>query len=185
MRQPMWYLLSSMMILVLAVPAAEAQQTRQFKMFMSGTGRIPVGMDADGNKLTLSLCGGHSNLGAGKFSCTSVGYRVRESYGPDMGNCPGGLEAHYLEIVSNHIIRFDDGAILYMVPDMDGPNFACVYPSERYGTDTRSWLIVGGSGRFEGATGQGTWTLKGEGLPVGEPIGVAGGSFEGTITLGK
>lgn len=183
MRQAILFLSLLTVILILSAPTALAQQTRQFSMYLSGTGRIPVGTDAEGNQLTLSLCGGHSNLGGGKYSCTSVGYRIRDPFGPDMGNCPGGFEAHYQDIVSNHIIRFDDGDLLYMIPDMASPNFACIFPAHKYGTDTRSWLIVGGSGRFAGATGKGTWTLRGEGLPIGEPIGVAGGYFEGTITF--
>ena len=81
--------------------------------------------------------------------------------------------------------------MLYMVPDLTaGPNYACYFPVEGYGVDVKTWRIVSGSGRFEGATGAATWELKGDFLPLGDPpedvmFGVHRGPFEGYITLAE
>ncbi len=179
-------------VLVLAVTSVQAQMTKPFKMTISGAGNIPLGTEINGQPITLGICGGHSNLGGGTYDCTTTGYDIHTDWSPTgTGPCAGGLETQYLSIVKNHIIRFAGGDMLYMVPDLTaGPNYACYFPVEGYGVDVKTWRIVGGSGRFEGATGAATWELKGDFLPLGDPpedvmFGVHRGPFEGYITLAE
>ena len=193
MKNNMFIGMSVFVILVLAVANVQAQQTKPFKMTMSGVGNIPLGKEINGEPIYFATCGGHSDLGGGKFDCSTTGYWTHTDWVPDMGNCPGGLETEYIKIVQNHIIRFENGDIMYMVPDMSaGPNYACLYPSASgmYGIDVKTWRIIGGSGRYEGATGIATWKLKGDFIPLGDPpedhmFGVHSGPFEGYVTLAK
>ena len=62
-----------------------------------------------------------------------------------------------------HIQRFPNGDLLYSrVPAGDplGPNYICSSGFEWWGTVTVAF--VGGTGRFEGASGWATWEFEGD-----------------------
>ena len=88
------------------------------------------------------------------------------------------------EIEQNHVIRFENGDVLWMLPIKEASGI-CVVPSVGPVEQVITWEFKGGSGRFEGATGQATWRLKGDPIPLGAYImyAVHPGPFEGYITL--
>ena len=203
MRRAAAFFVMTAVLLVLMLVSAQAGTTRHFTMTnVGGSGLIPLAAELDGELATLGICAGDSSLEAhrrvgpwwypipdsGKFTCTTMGWMTHGDFAPSEGHCPGGFEATIETNIQNLIIRFADGDLMYWVPDEEGEAYLCSYP-DGMTTITGDWKIVGGSGRFEGVSGQAHWTAQIDGVPLGQnPMGAAAahdGAIEGTIVYPK
>lgn len=165
-----------------------AEHTKPFKMVLWGTGSIPI-PDVDGQPASTGLCRGNSNFG--KFECTTTGY-ILPAPPPvvDLDACPEGYKGRFTKIAQNHIIRFENGDVLWMLPvdptQEPDASYVCLDLSFAPVRQVITWEFMGGSGRFEGAKGRATWNLKGDAVPLGDSrtmFAVHPGPFEGYITL--
>jgi hypothetical protein len=190
-------------VVFLALTGGEivAQPTEDFKMTISGTGVMPLGAEVDDQPIDTGLCAGNSNLykrvygrfripGSGRFTCTTTGYgslAPQEEWLENTANCPGGIEAPIVEVERNHIVQFADGDMMWWYVDKEAYHYGCFFPD---GTVMQHlvWEIIGGSGRFKGATGMAEWWIPATWVPIGSnPTAMAvahDGWVEGTITYG-
>jgi len=104
----------------------------------------------------------------GEGIATSVG-RVTDRgvavFGAPEGSCPGGVPGLPNDHTETLMAQNGDTLVLQL------KNFACpTAPSSLHGTGT--WIVVGGTGRFDGATGGGTCDGTAD---------FATNTFEGTI----
>jgi hypothetical protein len=165
-------------------------------MTLWGTGSIPLGAEVDGYPIRTGLCRGDSNLG--KFECTTTGYSVMSQDPPEPaapGACPvGGYFKRYSKIGLNHIIRFENGDVLWMLPvDPAGEPDASYLCLEKINATAYrpvaqvvTWEIKGGSGPYKDATGRATFRLTGDVVPLGDTNfmqAVHPGPFEGYIIM--
>jgi hypothetical protein len=199
MRRAIPFSIVTATIPVLMLLSIQAQTVDNFTMTnFGGTGGPPLGLEVDGMRAVLGICAGDSSLvahqqivhssypipGSGKFTCTTTGWMEMAEWQPSAANCPGGLEAEIEPIEQNHIIRFADGAMMWWLADKDAYNFMCFYPEEGFFEQIISWHIVGGSGRFEGVTGQATMRAPMHGVPLGEEsmmVAAHDGVIKGTL----
>ena len=188
-------------LMLLTMPGLVAQ-TKPFKMTISGSGGFPLEMVEMGEDLItvgMGICGGNSNLGGGKYLCTTSGFWRGETVGLDTERCPGGVEFVYTYAESSHIVRLYTGDVISMVPLFDGDNnYYCLFecdPAEHdcpmmgfYVVDYRAWQIIGGSGPYQGATGEVAWEMRVDPVPYvfGEvQWAIHPSPFNGYITLEK
>ena len=196
--------LITLSVMVLAVGSVGAE-TKPFKMTISGSSGFPLRMlesdEGQMEEVGMGICGGHSNLGGGTYICTTSGFWSREYVGNDTARCPGGREFVRTYAESSHIVRFANGEVLSMVPKFEPDyynNYYCIYfcdPADQdcpmmgfYGMDYRTWEIIGGSGPFQGATGEASWEVRVDPVPyVGGDVqwAIHPSPFNGYITLVK
>ncbi len=174
------------------------QKSRDFKMTISGTGVMPLGVEINGNPVGTGFCAGSSTLrrwgypaagtpGSGEFTCTTTGYAKFEpqsQWEAQTDNCPSGFEAEIVEVENNHIVRFADGDMMWWLVDQDAYNYGC-FQFDGTGIQVLSWDIIGGSGKYRGVTGTATWWIPATPVPLGpDPLGMWAahdGVVEGTI----
>ncbi len=178
--------LSTAAVLLLVLLPLYAENTKPFKMVLWGTGGIPLGAMIDGHPVGTGLCRGDSNFG--KFECTTTGYTEMDVPVEDQARCPGGMKVPFKTIKNNHIVRFENGDVLWMLPvdpqSEPDASYVCLN-AQGPPLQVMSWEIKGGSGRFQGATGRATWRLTGDPVPLGSHTmwAVHPGPFEGYITM--
>lgn len=181
MRRTYVILLTTLTLIVLTSMSIHAQKTRKFKMTnVAGTGGIPLAIEIDGKPAEMGICAGNSDLGShnrfgssfksGKFTCTTTGWMTLGDWMPSVENCPGGFESIIETNIQNHIIRFEDGDMMYWIPDELKASYLCFYPDDSKYSITGSWMIMGGSGRFKGVTGEAIWTALFDGVPLGPDL---------------
>lgn len=167
-------------VLVVGCVPLAAQQTMPFKMVLWGTSGVPTGAEIDGYPINNSWCRGVSNFG--RFECTTVGYMEKGAPVSDPDLCPGGMKVPIVVDMRNHIVRFETGGVLWMLPT---EAYRCVTGQNQVHVTT--WEFKGGSGIFQGATGSATWRFTGEAALLGSSyIGAAYPSpLVGEITLAE
>ena len=124
----------------------------------------------------IGICGGKGTFG--NHTCNTF---VRsQMVGFDTELCPGLPE--YRWDVYSHIQRFPNGDLLYQRLKPGGSNYMCADPF----VENRFWgmistEIVGGTGRFESATGEVQWEIvQGDFLDFDPVTGSA--AFAGIVT---
>jgi len=169
-------------VLVLAAPVSG--QTQAFKMTLSSIAGWPVSYDNGLGSAQVFLCSGKSNLfqragngrgfpapNAGNFICSTTGYwndEPPEGWEPDP-DCPDGVKVEFVDPELTHVVRFEDGSQMYWVLDKTEESYGCYNPVENSFVNYVYWDIIGGSGRYAGATGKASWVLPFIYLPVGDP----------------
>ncbi len=114
-----------------------------------------IDMDGQGPTSDLGMCGGTGTLG--NYTCNTL-VEVTEPPAPASGDgCPEGMGRFSRYIRGGHVQRFENADLLYWVPvskeeDPDG-NYVCLSPSVPGAFIVNTFRYVGGTGRFEGATG--------------------------------
>ena len=181
MRRKMAVLSGLASVFILLLGPVWAQRTENFKMRISGSASMSGGTGE--NEYSVHLCAGFSDLykrvgsrhgfripGSGNFTCSTAG-----NYNPEPtsewtphDDCMGAYKVEHLDPELTHVIRFADGDVMYWVLDHSQESYCC-YFGENHFSQTVHWLIIGGSGRFEGATGTATWVIPFDQIPVGDP----------------
>ena len=80
----------------------------------------------------------------------------------ELGSCgPNSVKFRYAAYTS--VERYQNGDLIFsgLDPDPDNPSTGCFNIIDGTGTVTMNFVILGGTGRFEGATGWGTATGTG------------------------
>jgi hypothetical protein len=124
----------------------------------------------------IGMCGGKGTFG--RHSCNTF---VRsQMVGFDTELCPGLPE--YRWDVYSHIQRFRNGDLLYQQLKPGGANYMCADPF----VENKFWgristEFVGGTGRFESATGEVEWEIVEGNFLDFDPV-TGSGAFAGIIT---
>ena len=189
MRNTISLLLGIAVVFSMAVGAAEAQGTINVKETIAGS-VVPLfaDLDGDGKEGDLGLCAGKGTLGA--YTCTTVSDFDRSAAQFNTANCPGVVVVE-LPVApgGSHVQMFRNGDLLFWVQDDSVGNYACLDVVTNAWTMVNHYSYVGGTGRFEGATGSATMELTGQGLSFdyagnGVQHGTSG-IVTGTIYLAK
>ena len=150
-------ILALILTLGIAVGQANAQHQREINQTISGSTNFVYRPTGDEEIRALGICAGTGTFGS--FTCqtlTLIPPGDSPPLGFDTANCPDRYEFE-LPATAGHVQRFANGQVLYWRRDnsAEAKNFYCVDPSlptEAYIVQTYEY--VGGSGRFEGATGK-------------------------------
>lgn len=143
-------------VLAMGASTAAASSSLPFRLTVSGpavfTSQYTVAFNGSGTGILMGAV-----INAGALQIT----------GPD-GSCPGGIAN-----VNTELLTAADGDTLTLTSqDVSCPTGPGTFQG------TGFWRIVGGTGRFEGATGTGTGTGSGD-----FNIGRITNTFTGSITL--
>lgn len=107
-------------------------------------------------------------LGArGSFSGKSTLGKIEHAYQlsdldttallPPTAECNAGADARLLVFAASAVVMHSDGSALYKTMATDGrESFICIDFDGDDFSSIFSWVIVGGTGRFEGASGEST-----------------------------
>jgi hypothetical protein len=101
------------------------------------------------------------------------------------GLCPEDIHLELTFVDGGFVETFRDQSMLFWVLDeSDGAkNALCVYfpPDPRPATGTFDYVVLGGAGRYEGATGSGTVEVTSWG--VTQELSAETATFQGTVQL--
>ena len=163
-------------ILIIAT-MAEAQNT---KMTFSGWSvATEIDLNDDGYRATSNTVTGKGTFG--HFTSHNVSETAPVF---PTGSCGTGLlEASYIYVTA--VTRSSNGDLIFSRLDPDNPSTACFNPANYTTNITSNLVILGGTGRFEGATGWATNTVVVFGLNgiTRMTHGAFVGSSEGEIFL--
>jgi len=99
------------------------------------------------------------------------------------GLCPEDVQLELTFVDGGFVETFRDQAMLFWVLDTDAgaKNALCVYFDGRPATGTFDYVVSGGAGRYEGATGSGTVEVTSWGV-TGD-LSAEVGTLQGTVQL--
>jgi len=123
-----------------------------------------LGMNGDIDEGSMGICAGKGTFG--EHTCNTM-FTGQPHPAPPAPNCYAQLA------MFTHIQRFRNGDLLYSrIPSGEplGDNYLCFNGLEYSGTVTVEF--VGGTGRFEGASGWATWVFEGEFLEENYASGI-------------
>ena len=172
---------------VLLVGTLPAQVSRDFKMSISSVAGWPVDFENGFAGAQVNLCAGKSNLPSGGFTCSTAAYynvEAPEDWAPDP-DCTGGVKSEWIEPEVSHLVHFDNGDLMYWVLDKTAESYACYDPAENSFMVVTHFQIIGGSGRYKGASGTAKWELPMVYLPLGDPaapLAVMATAYDGIVT---
>ena len=170
----MKYVATVAVMLTLGVPGVYAQE-RPVKMTFSGTNVATTINLRPGTITDEHQSAGHGSLGAFTFR----ELHADQGGAPPSPTCSG---PHFLVVAGAGVFRFQDGSLLSVgITEGDG----CVNLTAGLALLTVKYQISGGTGRFEGASGELTMTAtqmavlrNAAGMPA---LLMFTGEFEGTI----
>ena len=171
----MKYLAIVAVMLTPCVPAVYAQDERPVKMTFSGT-NVATTINLRAGTITDE----HQSAGRGSLGAfTFRELHADQGGAPPTPTCPG---PHFLVVAGAGVFRFQDGSLLSVgITEGDG----CVNLTAGVALLTVKYQISGGTGRFEGASGELTMTATQRALlrnAAGMPaLLMFTGEFEGTI----
>ena len=135
-------------------PRASAANGTPIKMTYTGTG-IDTAIDTNMDTLKVSLTQANGRGTFGNFAIA-----ITAEFGPpSSGNCASG-ELDLVLISSAHVLTFNDQIQLFGISSADD-GWLCVDPSTGWYYGQVQGDYVGGTGRFEGATGESTSLFAG------------------------
>lgn len=120
-----------------------------------------IDMNGDGDPAELGMCGGTGTLG--NYTCNTL-VDLATPMVPAAGpGCPDGMVKLERNLRGGHVERFENADLLNWAPvskeeDPNAENYVCIVPRPDGTSPDKGYIVntfryVGGTGRFEGATG--------------------------------
>lgn len=140
-------------------------------------------LDTNTNQLIPHYLISLSAKGApGVAELTLMGFGVPADPPSDPPKCSEG-EIELKTIKGDMVARFPDLSLLFASIDETNPGYLCLDPVAGHSTFVSNMMIIGGTGRFEGATGAITGTGDGYYFPSGGALAGEVGEITGEIFL--
>ena len=138
----------------------------------SGVGHATM-VDTNGDGLFATSFSFDTKGSPGRSTILSMG----EFTGFDAADCPDGLPTSHV-VQQSFVQTFNDLSMLYYLTTAAR---VCFNPATSEINCELEGIFVGGSGRFEGATG--SWEVACEIFPVGETVRATTGTMTGTVKV--
>lgn len=154
MRIPSILRASGLALGLLAATVGQPAAARSFEASYTGASSCcGEDLNQDGNPSGRGLFWGKSSLGA--LTLQAINDLDLATLLPPLDHCEAEADFRIFFFGASAVFRFNDGSMLFKEMATDGrESFVCVDVQAGAATSTQiSWDVVGGTGRFEGASG--------------------------------